>query len=154
MKAIVQRVLDASVDADGRPAGKTEKGFLVLLGVTREDTEAQADFLAKKIANLRVFEDAEGKMNLALGDIGGAVLAISNFTLCSDCKKGNRPSFVGAAGPALAEPLYERFKASLAANGVGKVESGVFGAEMQIRMTADGPCTIILDTEEIMPKSR
>lgn len=147
MKCVIQRVLSASVSVGRNTVGSIEKGFLLLLGVARDDTEADAEKLAKKIAAMRVFEDGEGKMNLSVRDVGGEILAVSQFTLCADCKKGNRPSFIGAMEPDGANRLYELFMALLKENGVKRVERGIFGADMQVSLINDGPVTIILDTE-------
>ncbi len=153
MRAVIQRVTSSSVSVDGEIKGEISKGFNVLLGVMQGDTEAHAELLAGKIARLRVFEDAEGKMNLALSDIDGEVLAISQFTLCADLKKGNRPSFFPSAAPDEADRLYEYFCRCLAENGVKKVEKGVFGADMQVEIHNDGPVTIVMDTD-IWEKSK
>ena len=147
MIAIIQRVSAAAVIADGVPAGKIEQGFLVLLGVRRDDTEREAELLARKTAALRVFCDENDKMNLALTDVGGGALVVSNFTLCADTKKGNRPSFIDAMPPEEADRLYKYFCECLRQNGVERVETGVFGADMQINMAADGPITITLNTD-------
>ncbi len=147
MRAIVQRVGEAEVAVDGRVVGAIGTGFLVLLGVTGSDGPAEAGLLAGKIARLRVFRDAEDKMNLALPDVGGRVLAVSQFTLYADTSRGNRPSFVNAAPPPQAEELYELFCREVAALGIG-VEKGVFGARMQVRLLNDGPVTICLDTDD------
>ena len=147
MKCVIQRVLSSSVSVDGRIVGEIEKGFLILLGVAEGDTEADAEKLAKKISLMRVFEDSEGKMNLSVQDIDGEILVVSQFTLCADCKKGNRPSFVGAMRPEGATRLYELFMALLKDNGVKKVDHGIFGADMKVSLVNDGPVTIILDTE-------
>lgn len=152
MKAVVQRVTFSNVKVDGETIGEIEKGFMILLGVADGDGKTQADFLAKKIANMRIFEDENGKMNLSLLDTDGACLVISQFTLCADCKKGNRPSFINAAKPDEAENLYEYFMEKLKHNGVKKIESGSFGADMKVTLLNDGPVTIILDTDVIMPK--
>lgn len=146
MKAVIQRVSEASVKVDGNVLGSIDKGYMILLGVDENDTVEDAVILAKKTANLRVFEDAEGKMNLSILDIEGEALVISQFTLLADTKKGNRPSFVHAAKPDLAIPLYERFMAELAENGVKKIEHGEFGADMKVSLINDGPVTITLDT--------
>lgn len=146
MKAVVQRCFSASVTVDGRVSGSIDKGLLVLLGVGMEDTEADADILASKIASLRIFTDQNDKMNLSVADVGGKVLAVSNFTLCADTKKGNRPSFSLAMRPEGALKLYECFCNKLKQLGV-PVEKGVFGAEMQVSMVGDGPVTINLDTD-------
>jgi D-tyrosyl-tRNA(Tyr) deacylase len=148
MRAVVQRVSAASVTVDGAVVGKIDAGFLVLLGITHGDGEAEATLLAKKIAGLRVFEDNGGKMNLALADVGGAVLAVSQFTLFGDVRKGRRPSFTDAARPELAEPLYRRFCRALAAEGV-PVQEGVFQAHMAVSLVNDGPVTLWLDTAEL-----
>ena len=153
MRAVIQRVTSSSVSVDGEIKGEISKGFNVLLGVMQGDTEAHAELLAGKIARLRVFEDDEGKMNLALSDIGGEVLAISQFTLCADLKKGNRPSFFPSAAPDEADRLYEYFCRCLIENGVKTVEKGVFGADMQVEIHNDGPVTIVMDTD-IWEKSK
>ena len=149
MRAVVQRVSAASVTVDGAVVGQIERGFLVLVGITHRDGEAEAAYLARKIVGLRVFEDDDGKMNLSLTEIGGAVLAVSQFTLYGDVRKGRRPSFIDAARPEQAEPLYQRFCQLLAAEGVA-VEQGVFQAHMQITLINDGPVTIWLDTAALM----
>lgn len=146
MKAVVQRVTSSSVKVDGELIGSIGKGFNVLLGVEPNDTEESADILAAKISKLRVFEDDGGKMNLSVLDIDGEILAISQFTLCADIKKGNRPSFTTAAAPDKAEALYEYFQRKLLENGVRKVEHGKFGADMKVEINNDGPVTIIMDT--------
>ena len=146
MKAVVQRVTSSKVSVDGELKGSCGKGFNVLLGVQDDDTKHDAEILAAKIAKLRVFEDSEGKMNLSLLDIDGEILVISQFTLCADLKKGNRPSFVFAARPEKAVPLYEYFMEQLTLNGVKRVEHGVFGADMAVEINNDGPVTIIMDT--------
>ena len=147
MKAVIQRVLSASVSVDGEIKGKTDKGFLVLLGVMDGDTEKEADILAAKIAKLRVFEDSEGKMNLSVLDVEGGILSVSQFTLCADLAKGRRPSFIGSAPPQVANELYEAFCEELGALGVKKVATGVFGADMAVELVNDGPVTIIMDTD-------
>jgi D-tyrosyl-tRNA(Tyr) deacylase len=148
MRAVVQRVSAASVAVDGAVVGQISAGFLVLLGITHDDGEAEATLLAKKIAGLRIFEDNGGKMNLALADVGGAVLAVSQFTLYGDVRKGRRPSFTDAARPEQAEPLYRRFCQALAAEGV-PVQEGVFQAHMAVSLVNDGPVTLWLDTAEL-----
>ena len=130
-----------------RHIGEIGKGFNVLLGVVEGDTDEQAILLASKIARLRVFEDENGKMNLSVNDVGGEILAISQFTLCADCKKGNRPSFTLSAAPDEANRLYELFCSELSANGVRNVEKGIFGADMAVDIANDGPVTIMLDTD-------
>ena len=147
MIAIIQRVLNARVTADGFLSGRADKGLLILLGVVDGDGEEQAELLAKKTANLRIFCDENDKMNLSLLDIDGDALVVSNFTLAADVRKGNRPSFTSAAAPDTAEQLYELYCRKLKENGVKSVETGKFGADMQITMTADGPVTITLDTD-------
>lgn len=146
MKAVIQRCYSASVIADGNAAGKIEKGLLVLLGVSETDTLAEAELLAKKVSALRIFSDADDKMNLSVADVGGKILAVSNFTLCADSKKGNRPSFCSAMEPVEANKLYEKFCEFIQNTGI-HVEKGVFGADMQISMVGDGPVTIVLDTD-------
>ena len=149
MRAVIQRVASAQVTVLGQVVGRIGTGFLVLLGVTATDGEAEAASLARKIAGLRVFEDADGKMNLALADVGGAVLAVSQFTLYADVRKGRRPSFIAAARPEQAQPLYQRFCTLLAAQGL-EVQQGVFQAEMQVALVNDGPVTIWMDTAELL----
>ena len=147
MKAIIQRVSGASVSVEGKTVGSVGYGFLVLLGVTNEDTCEQAELLSKKTAALRVFRDDEDKMNLSLLDVDGEALVISNFTLCADTKKGNRPSFVNAMEPVRANKLYDYYCDCLKQNGVKKIEKGVFGADMTLSITGIGPVTITLDTD-------
>lgn len=153
MKAVVQRVSKASVSIEGRISGEIDKGLMILLGIKEGDTKAQAEFLAAKIAGLRIFTDEQDKMNLSALDVGGEALVVSNFTLYGDCKKGKRPSYITAARPETADPLYEYFVERLAAAGISKVATGEFGADMQVMIQNDGPVTLILDTEEIMPKT-
>lgn len=148
MRAVVTRVKSASVAIDGAVVGKTDGGFLVLLGVHADDGEAEAEKLASKITQLRVFEDESGKMNRSLADVGGSLLVVSQFTLYADCKKGNRPSFIAAARPEKATALYERFVALCRERGV-HVETGEFGADMLVTSENDGPVTIIYDTREL-----
>ena len=145
MIAVVERVKGASLTADGVFTSKIDKGLLVFVGVYENDTEKQADILAAKIANLRIFEDENEKMNLSVKDISGEILAVSNFTLCADTKKGNRPSFINAKEPNSAKKLYEYFCEKL--NQEIPVKRGVFGADMQIENLCDGPVTIILNTD-------
>lgn len=147
MKAVIQRVESASVSVEGKIAGACEKGFMLLFGAAKGDTEADAELLARKTANLRVFCDENGKMNKSVLDIGGGILAISQFTLCADVKKGNRPSFTEALEPQKAEELYDFFCKRLKAEGVSRVEKGIFGADMKVSLVNDGPVTIIFDTE-------
>lgn len=150
MRAVLQRVKNASVEIDGKINGQINDGLLILLGVGNGDTSEHASVLASKTANLRIFCDENDKMNLSLLDIGGEALAISNFTLYADSRKGRRPNFVNAAPPDIAEKLYEEFMQMLVDNGVKRVESGIFGADMKVSLLNDGPVTIILDTEELM----
>ncbi len=147
MRAVVQRVREASVTVDGRVTGEIAGGFLVFLGVTASDTPAHAKIMAKKTAALRVFRDARDKMNLSLQDIGGAALVVSQFTLYADTSRGNRPSFIGAAPPEQANELYELYCGELRELGIG-VETGVFAAHMDVRLLNDGPVTICLDTDD------
>ena len=147
MRAVIQRVREASVTVDGSVVGACGRGFLVLLGVMDGDTERDAAVLAGKTARLRIFEDENEKMNLALADVDGGVLCVSQFTLCADVKKGNRPSFTPSAPPETAERLYEAYTRFLREEGVSRVETGVFGADMQVALVNDGPVTILLDTE-------
>lgn len=147
MKAVIQRVKRADIVVDGKTVGEIGKGFLVLLGVVEGDTEKEAEILASKTAKLRIFEDENEKMNLSLTDVDGEALVVSQFTLCADCKKGNRPSFTPSAAPEIANTLYENYSALLLENGIKNVENGVFGADMQVSLVNDGPVTIILDTD-------
>jgi len=145
MRAVVQRVRSAAVRVDGERVGAIERGLLVLLGVAVGDGDAEADWLAAKLAGLRIFADAAGNFAHSVGEVGGAVLVVSQFTLCADTRKGRRPSFTAAAPPPLAEALYRRFAMRLAALGVA-VEMGRFGAAMEVSLINDGPVTIIVDT--------
>jgi D-tyrosyl-tRNA(Tyr) deacylase len=149
MRAVVQRVSEARVVIDGQIISTIGRGFLILLGITHADGEAEAAYLARKIAGLRVFEDDGGKMNLGLADVGGLALVVSQFTLYGDLRKGRRPSFTDAARPEQAEPLYQRFCQLLAAEGIS-VQQGVFQAHMQVSLVNDGPVTLWLDTREMM----
>jgi D-aminoacyl-tRNA deacylase len=144
MRAVVQRVTSARVDVDRAPTGAIGAGLCVLLGVARDDASEAAERLAAKVARLRIFEDEGGRFDRSLLDVGGGALVVSQFTLVADTRKGNRPSFVDAAPPEQAEPLYERFCAALAALGP-RVERGVFGARMAVELVNDGPVTIVLD---------
>lgn len=148
MRAVVMRVHSASVSIDGQIAGQIDKGFLVLLGVGAQDTEADARYLAGRICKLRVFEDTSGKMNIAPADAQASLLVISNFTLYGDCAPSRRPSFSRAAPPAMAISLYELFLETCRATGL-PVASGIFGADMQVASVNDGPVTLILDTQEM-----
>lgn len=147
MKAIIQRVLNASVEVDGEIVGSCNEGFLVLVGAAEGDTAEDAEILARKTANLRVFRDENDKMNLSVLDIGGEILAISQFTLLADVKKGNRPSFINAMEPTKANELYELFCEKLLEAGVKKVDKGIFGADMKVNLLNNGPVTIIYDTD-------
>jgi D-tyrosyl-tRNA(Tyr) deacylase len=148
MRAVVQRVTEADVTVGDRCVGKIGKGFLVLLGVGNADSEIDAQYMADKVARLRVFEDEEGKMNLALKDVGGAVLVVSQFTLYGDARKGNRPSFIDSAPPERAEFLYRFFITALERHDI-KVARGEFGAKMKVRLINDGPVTILLDSSKL-----
>lgn len=150
MKAVLQRVTSSRVVTEGQTAGQIGKGFLILLGVEREDTQKDAEVLAKKISGLRIFTDDQDKMNLSLGDVNGEVLVVSNFTLCADCSHGRRPSFIQAARPETADPLYLYFCQQLLDNGVRNVEKGVFGADMTVSIENDGPVTLILNSKELI----
>jgi D-tyrosyl-tRNA(Tyr) deacylase len=149
MRALIQRVSKASVTVDGQVTGAIGQGFLVFLGVTHTDGEAEAAYLARKIAGLRIFEDDAGKMNRGLADVNGGVLAVSQFTLYGNVRKGRRPSFIDAARPEQANPLYQRFCDLLRERGV-RVETGVFQAEMKVSLINDGPVTLWMDTAELM----
>lgn len=149
MKAILQRVSNARVDIENKTVGQIEKGFLILLGVENGDEQRDAEVLAAKISGLRIFTDENDKMNLSLTDVGGGVLVISNFTLCADCSHGRRPSFIAAARPETAEPLYEYFCKKMTDNGISRVEKGVFGADMQVSLTNDGPVTIEINSKDL-----
>ncbi len=144
MKLVVQRVKKAQVEVEQKIVGKIESGFLVLLGVTHKDTTEQADYLVKKLCNLRVFSDENGKMNLSIKDVKGELLIVSQFTLYANCQDGNRPSFTNAAKPEQANELYEYFCKKCENNGI-KVEKGIFGADMKVSLLNDGPVTIILE---------
>ena len=144
MRVVLQRVTRASVTIHDRVAGEIGAGFLLLAGFTHGDTPAQVDWMAEKVAGLRLFSDADGKMNLALADVGGAVLVVSQFTLYGDAAKGRRPSFIDAAPPEVAIPLYERFLDRLRALGL-PVEAGEFGADMKVALLNDGPVTLVLE---------
>ncbi|MGI6784615.1 MAG: D-aminoacyl-tRNA deacylase [Aminivibrio sp.] len=146
MRAVVQRVSSARVSVDGRVTGEIGKGLCVLLAASRTDGDAEAEWMADKITGLRIFEDGDGKMNLSLADVGGAVLAVSQFTLYGDCRKGRRPSFIAAGEPEEANRLYEAFKKLVVARGI-QVESGVFQAHMSVEILNDGPVTLILEKE-------
>ena len=148
MIAVIQRVKHAEVTVDGNSVGKCGKGFLILLGIASGDTEADADVIIKKIPSLRIFTDEADKMNLSLSDIGGEILAISNFTLLANCRRGNRPDYMGAEKPDAASAMYDYFVAKLRES-VPHVATGVFGADMQIEALNDGPVTIILESNAL-----
>lgn len=147
MKVVLQRSKAASVTVEDRVTGEISFGFVVLVGVTHEDSLEDVSYLADKVANLRVFQDEEGKMNLSLLDVGGEILSISQFTLYGDCRKGRRPNFMRAARPDQAEELYHAFNRLLREKGI-KVEEGVFGAEMHVQLVNHGPVTITIDSKE------
>ena len=147
MRAVIQRVSESSVTVDGKVVGSSQRGYMILLGVVKGDTEENAQLLARKTAALRVFEDENGKMNKSVIDIDGEILAISQFTLCADCKKGNRPSFTDSEEPENAKRLYELYCEELKKNGVRRVEKGIFAADMKVSLVNDGPVTICLDTD-------
>jgi D-tyrosyl-tRNA(Tyr) deacylase len=149
MRAVIQRVREGRVSVDGEIRGAIGVGLVILLGAGHGDGEAEANWLADKIANLRIFPDTEGKTNLSALDVGGEALIISQFTLYADCRKGRRPSFVDAAPPDLAAPLVEHFSERLRQTGIQRVESGEFGAMMLVEIHNDGPFTIVLDTDEL-----
>lgn len=153
MKAVLQRVKRASVTVSGEITGEIENGYLILLGVMDGDTEEEMRVLAKKTAELRVFEDENGKMNLSVLDTKGSALVVSQFTLCADTSHGRRPSFIKSAPPQEANRLYEEYVKELRKNGIEKVETGVFGADMAVELINDGPVTIILDTDELKKKA-
>lgn len=145
MRIVVQRSKEAQVTADGEVVGRIDQGLVALVGITHEDTEQDARYLAEKLAGLRIFEDAEGKMNLSVLETGGAVLSVSQFTLYGDTRKGKRPNFMAAARPEQAKPLYERFNELLREQGL-RVETGVFGAMMDVQFTNWGPVTLLLES--------
>lgn len=146
MRAVIQRVTESAVRVDDSVIGQIGQGLLVLLGVGQEDTTAEADYLASKLVHLRIFEDNAGKMNLALKDVGGQMLVVSQFTLLGDCRKGRRPSFASAADPQKAEQLYEYFVRKVSEEGI-RVETGKFAARMAVSLVNDGPVTLIVDSK-------
>lgn len=148
MRLVIQRCSRAEVRISGKLVGKIGFGFVLLVGITHEDTQKDADYLAKKVANMRIFNDSEGKMNLSLKEVDGAILSISQFTLYGDAHKGNRPSFIHAARPELAEPLYDYFNEKLRSEYGLHVETGHFGADMEVDFINDGPVTIILESKD------
>jgi len=152
VRALLQRVQHASVSVDGKVIGSAGKGYMILLGVKVGDSEKEAEFLARKTAELRIFADDEGKMNRSLLDVGGEALVVSQFTLFADCKKGRRPAFINSEKPPLANELYEKYVSCLKEAGISNVQTGEFGAHMVIDLVNDGPVTILLDTDEIMPR--
>ncbi|WPO90455.1 D-aminoacyl-tRNA deacylase [Chryseobacterium sp. YR459] len=145
MKIVIQRVSEASVKVDGKIVGEIGKGLMLLVGVDENDEKTDADWLVQKVLNLRIFGDEEGKLNLSVKDISGEILCISQFTLIADYKKGNRPSFIKAAKPDKAIPLFDYFKEEIAKSGL-KIESGIFGADMKVSLINDGPVTIVMDS--------
>jgi len=147
MRIIIQRVSEASVKVDNAIVGEIQKGIFILLGIEEADTEEDIDWLVSKTINLRIFSDAEGKMNLSVKEIEGNILVVSQFTLHASTKKGNRPSFIKAAKPALANQLYEAFLKKLEKETSDKIERGIFGADMKVSLINDGPVTIIMDTK-------
>ncbi|MCL1695006.1 MULTISPECIES: D-aminoacyl-tRNA deacylase [unclassified Lysinibacillus] len=146
MKVVLQRSKAASVTVDGKVTGAIDSGYVLLVGITHGDTQEDVEYLAKKVANLRLWEDADGKMNHSILEHGGAILSVSQFTLYGDAKKGNRPSFTSAARPEVAEPLWEAFNNALLEHGL-HVETGIFGAMMDVALTNDGPITILLESK-------
>ena len=148
MKVVVQRVSECSVTIDGCVQGSIQKGFMVLVGFCPDDTKEIVDKMVDKVIGLRVFEDENGKMNLSLQDVNGSILSISQFTLYADCIKGRRPSFISAAKPDLAIPLYDYFNEKIREHGV-HLQTGIFGADMKVALVNDGPVTILLDSQEI-----
>ncbi|MCE0451797.1 MULTISPECIES: D-aminoacyl-tRNA deacylase [Brevibacillus] len=145
MRVVVQRTREASVTVAGEIVGQIDYGLMLLVGITHDDTEKEVEFVTDKIANLRIFEDEEGKMNFSVLDKGGQILSVSQFTLYGDCRKGRRPNFMAAARPEQAEPLYELFNAKLREKGL-HVETGRFGAMMDVRLLNDGPVTLIVES--------
>lgn len=148
MRAVIQRVLWAKVEIDGKLSGEISQGILLLLGIYQDDTENEARLLAKKASELRIFEDENGKMNRSLKDNDGGILIVPNFTLCADSSHGRRPSFIAAARPEQATPLYNLFVDLVRQTGVARVQTGVFGADMKVSLLNDGPVTIVLDTAD------
>lgn len=148
MRAVIQRVTSSKVSIEGKTVGQIGRGINLLLGISVDDTGEDVKYLAEKAVNLRIFEDEEGKMNRSLLDIGGELLIISQFTLLGNCQRGRRPSFIEAAKPEVAIPLYEQFIQMVASFGVSKVATGVFGADMAVEINNDGPVTILIDTKQ------
>ena len=147
MRIVIQRVSEAAVKIEGNIVGEIQKGLLVLLGIEHDDTEKDADYLLQKLINLRIFSDSDGKMNVSVQDVNGGILVVSQFTLHAATKKGNRPSYIRAARPEQAIPLYEYFLASLQQQFTGKIQTGQFGADMKVTLVNDGPVTIIMDSK-------
>ena len=147
MRLVIQRVSNASVSVDGREVSSIEGGMLILVGVEKDDTETDMEWLAAKTAGLRIFDDPQGVMNLSVADVGGEILAVSQFTLTASTRKGNRPSYIRAAGHELAVPLYEKFCSKLSSLLGKEVKTGIFGADMQVSLVNDGPVTIIIDSK-------
>lgn len=147
MRLVIQRVTQASVQIDGQTVGSINNGLVILVGVTTDDTLDDVRYMASKVAGMRIFEDENGKMNLSIQQTGGSILSISQFTLYADCRKGNRPSFIHAAKPEIAEPLYDQFNKMLHEEYNLHVETGKFGADMKVNLLNDGPVTIILDSK-------
>lgn len=147
MRAVIQRVAEASVKVDGQVAGSIGKGLLILVGIEDSDTEKDIEWLTKKIVGLRIFDDENGVMNLSVMDIGGSILAVSQFTLMASTKKGNRPSYIRASKGDFAQPMYEKFCQALEQESGKKTEKGIFGADMKVSLLNDGPVTIIMDTK-------
>lgn len=149
MKIVIQRVSEANVKVEGTIVGNISHGLLLLIGIDEEDTQSDADWLIQKVLNLRIFGDENGKLNLSVKDVEGEILCISQFTLIADYKKGNRPSFIKAAKPDVAIPLFEYFKEEMAKSGL-KIESGIFGSDMKVSLLNDGPVTIVMDSKTKM----
>lgn len=149
MKIVLQRVLEAEVTVEGKTTGKIGKGYLLFVGISQEDTKEIADKMIEKISRLRIFEDENGKTNLSIDQVDGEVLVVSQFTLYADCRKGNRPSFTNAGGPALAEELYEHMLEKCRTL-FRNTQSGIFGADMKVSLFNDGPFTLVLDSKEIL----
>ena len=147
MRVVIQRVSEAAVKIEGSIVGQIEEGLLVLLGIEHDDTQKDADYLLQKLINLRIFSDADGKMNLSVQEVNGGILVVSQFTLHAATKKGNRPSYIRAARPEQAIPLYEYFLAALQQQFTGKIQTGQFGADMKVGLVNDGPVTIIMDSK-------
>lgn len=148
MRSVVQRAKNAKVYVDGDVVGEINRGLMVLVGVEPEDEDKDLDFMADKIANLRIFEDDQDKMNLSIQDVGGSILLVSQFTLMGDCRKGRRPNFMGAARPEKANPTFEKLKSKLELEYKLKVETGQFGAHMEVDFVNDGPVTLLLDSKK------